>query len=128
MRQIRLHTYPPAEPEALVYEGKFVQLMMRGQETLVFAPKSLHRFHNEILDQFFAENGVSHHWRDGQTLVHDTDAATVIGGGRFKVDTVARHLALYDNSQAYGRFREDGLAQKIAAADHPWQRYKVEIS
>ena len=51
----------------------------------------------------------------------------VSGGGRFRVDTLTETLLLWDNSQAYGRFEESGLSDKIAGAGHPWSGYEVKI-
>jgi len=52
----------------------------------------------------------------------------VIGGGRFRLDRERRHLRLWDDSQAYGRFDERGLADKLAHATEPWNGLRIEIS
>lgn len=108
-------------------EGKFVQLEWRGREYLLFAPKTLHDYHNQILGQFLAEQGIAHHWASQQTLAVDDPDLNILGGGRFRADPRAASLSLWDNSQAYGRFREAGLAERIAAAAHPWSGYTVVI-
>lgn len=116
---------PPWEP---LIEGKFLQLVLRGVEYLVFAPASLHRYHNQILAQFCADRGIPHRWVTDERLEVDSPQLAVLGGGRFRADTVQRRLELWDNSQAYGRFDERGLAAKIAAAKHSWRTYVVTIA
>lgn len=119
--------YPPPAGGAGPREGKFVQLEWRGREYLLFAPKALHDYHNQILGRFLAEQGIAHHWASLQTLVVDDPDLVILGGGRFRADPQAASLSLWDNSQAYGRFREAGLAGRIAAAAHPWSGYTVVI-
>jgi hypothetical protein len=120
-------SYPPSGAPA-TWEGKFLQLALAGDEHLVFAPRVLHQYHNQILARFLGERGIPHRWIETQTLDVMSHDIVVFGGGRFRVDVPARTLALWDNSQAYGRFNEQGLAQKIAAARHPWHAFQVQIS
>jgi hypothetical protein len=117
-----------APPEEIPIEGKFLQLVWLGVEYLVFAPAALHRYHNQILARFCEEHGIPHRWLSEERLEVDSAELAVIGGGRFRADTVQRRLELWDNSQAYGRFAEHDLPSRIAAADHPWSRYTVEIA
>lgn len=117
--------YPP--PAGQPYEGKFLQLTLHGREYLLFAPRALHQYHNQILAHFLEDQGLAHRWLDRETLRVEAPELRVIGGGRYRVDTRAGTLALWDNSQAYGRFDERGLAQKIAAAGHPWSGFTVRI-
>lgn len=121
------HALPAAAAGSAVLTGKFLQLIWRGDEYLVFAEPAAHRFHNQILARFLAERGVEHRWRDEQTLEFDGAQLTVVGGGRFRLDTASRTLELWDHSQAYGRFAEPGLAERIAAADPAWTGYRVTI-
>jgi hypothetical protein len=121
-------SYPPADPAAGVWEGKFLQLTLRGEEHLVFAPRVLHQYHNQVLARFLGERAIPHRWIEPQTLDVMSRDVAVLGGGRFRVDTAARTLDLWDNSQAYGRFNEHGLVQKIAAAAHAWHAFRVQIS
>lgn len=129
MKKIVILDYSPAEgqPAQCSQEGKFLQLVLGGREYLVFAPRGQHRYHNQILGQFLADNGIAHHWVTQERLELDSREASVIGGGRFRVDNAARVLELWDNSQVYGRFEERGLAEKIALAGHPWSVYGVTI-
>jgi Ser/Thr protein kinase RdoA (MazF antagonist) len=114
----------PVAPER---EGKFVQFVLRGLEYLVFAPRGLHRFHNQILGQFLAERNLPHRWSGAQVLEINAPDLDVIGGGKYRANTETKTLELWDSSQAYGRFDERGLAERIGAADHPWSGYTVKI-
>ncbi len=114
--------------DAPVVEGKFLQLIWRGREHLLFSPRTRHLFHNEILGTFLAERRIDHHWLNDQTLHIDADDLRIIGGGRFVADAGSRTLRLSDNSQAYGRFDENGLPEKIAAAESPWQTFSITIA
>lgn len=129
MEKIVILVYPPpgGAPEPRAYEGKFLQLVLRDTEYLVFAPRALHRFHNQILAGFLAERDIPSRWIGEQTLEVNAPDLAVIGGGRFRVDNDTGTLELWDNSQAYGRFEERGLPGKIAAAGHRWGRYRVKI-
>jgi len=66
-------------------------------------------------------------WSNQETLQIDEPELMVSGGGRFRVDTLTETLLLWDNSQAYGRFEESGLSDKVAGAGHPWSGYEVKI-
>lgn len=114
----------PPDPES---KGKFIQVTLGKREYLVFAPFSLHLYHNQILAQFVRENDIAHRWIRRDCLAVDDPDLQVIGGGRFHVDEQRRVLKLSDNSQAYGRFDERGMADKIAASNHAWSRFKVVI-
>lgn len=128
MERLAIVSYPPADPAPDAWEGKFVQLTVHGGEHLVFAARVLHQFHNQILARFLGERAVPHRWVDPQTLAIASTDVAVAGGGRFRVDNVAHTLDLWDNSQAYGRFNDQGLAEKIAAAEHRWHTYRIQIS
>jgi len=108
-------------------EGKFIQFMLGGREYLVFAPRELHRFYNQILAHFLAERSLPHRWKDAQSLEIEAPDLTVIGGGKFRVNMETKTLELWDDSQVYGRFDERGLAQRIGTTDHPWSGYIIQI-
>ncbi len=108
--------------------GKFLQVRLDGEEWLVFAPRQRHRFHNQLLAELLAERGTPYRWEGGGTvLAFEDEGVEVVGGGRFEADTEARTLVLWDESAAYGRFDAEGLAERIAAATHPWSRLHVTI-
>ncbi|OGW59830.1 MAG: hypothetical protein A2V83_11665 [Nitrospirae bacterium RBG_16_64_22] len=108
--------------------GKFLQLRWRGQEHLIFSQAALDGYHTQILARFLEESDIPHHRTGKQALVVDSPDIVVIGGGRFRVDQGGATLDLWDNSQAFGRFDERGLAGRIAAADHPWKRFSVNVA
>lgn len=129
MSQLKIVSYPeslPASPDDEVL-GKFVQFRWRGIEYLLFATREAHRFHNLMLAQFLDEHALPHRWLDAQTLEIESDELEVIGGGRFRFAAQENQLELWDNSQAYGRFEEAGLAERIHDADHPWAGARVTI-
>jgi hypothetical protein len=128
MPPLEIVHYPQTRQGDGCVQGKFLQLILRGQELLLFAETSTLRYHNQILARFLADRGVAHRWRGEQELeVADADCV-VIGGGRFRADPVHATLALWDDSHVYGRFAEDGLATGIAAAGDPWSSYLIRIS
>jgi hypothetical protein len=119
---------PESTTHRIEYEGKFLQLRWRGQEYFVFAPLTLHRYHNQLLAHFLADHAIPHRWLPQERLQIDEPELTVGGGGRFHVNTLTETLLLWDNSQAYGRFEESGVSAKIAAAGHLWSGYEVKIT
>lgn len=130
MTKLIIVAYSPSEhtPEHTGYKGKFVQLALRRREYLLFAPFELHSYHNQICAHFLADNGIDHRWINEERLDFDCPELTIFGGGRFHIDTDEQTLHLWDNSQVYGRFDELGLKERIAAADHPWSGFTVDIA
>jgi len=108
-------------------QGKFLQLHWQGQEQLIFADASIHAYHNQILAEFALEQGLNCRWVTPEQLELEHPDLDVLGGGRFRLDREAGTLELWDDSQAYGRFREQGLAERIAAAGAPWSALRVSI-
>jgi hypothetical protein len=122
--------YTPFAGQArpLEYQGKFLQLVLRAQEYLVFAPAEIHRYHNQILAHFLEDNSIPCKWLSREELEVKSPDLAVLGGGRFRVNTEKKTLDLWDNSQAYGRFREHGLRDGIATASHAWSNYEIRIT
>ena len=110
------------------YKGKFLQISWRAQEYLLFATFDQHHYHNQILARFCQNNAIRCRWVGEETLEVNDPTLAVLGGGRFDLDAAHKALNLSDNSQAYGRFQEKGLLEKIAAADHPCSKYVVKIT
>lgn len=127
---MKLIVYSPSNGKATVTEsrGKFLQLVLDGQEYLLFSPAGLDGYHNQILARFLTERGIPHRWSAAATLEVEHPGLRILGGGRYRVDTEAGRLELWDDSQAYGRFQERGLAQKIAGAQHPWSEFRLRIA
>lgn len=122
-----LIVYKESAAASLPTRGKFVQLGLSGKAYLLFAPKSLHEWHNQIVQHFLDELSLSNQWFGPEHLEIDSDAVTVTGGGRFEVDYAQKFLRLFGASQAYGRFDESTLVQQIASADHPFSDYRLLI-
>ena len=109
------------------FEGKFLQLSWQGRDYLLFASFAIHRYHNQILEQFCEDNSIPHRWVTEESLAVDDPNLIVTGGGRFRVNQSKKMLELWDDSQVYGRFVERGLREKIAAAAHPWSGFALNI-
>ncbi len=106
------HTAETAVPEKR--NGKFVQIRNNDNEYLVFSPKELAPFHSDIVKRFCMEKGIGGAFDDERKRFIISDPAwTVIGGGKFELDTVKKRLRLYDNSMAYGKFDAKGLAGEM---------------
>ena len=94
--------------------GKFVQIRTGDIEYLVFSPKELAPYHAHIVERFCLERGIrGAHEGDGKRFsIHDSGWA-VVGGGTYEIDKEHRHIRLYDDSVAYGKFDRKGLKEKI---------------
>ena len=108
---ILVYTFNENQEHSII-EGKFLQLVLNNQEYLLFAPIELHHYHNQLLGCF---------------LDFDVAGLTVLGGGRYRVDLNSKILTLYDNSQVYGRFDQNGLIEKITKAGHAWSDFVIKI-
>ncbi len=117
-----------SETQQAELRGKFLQLIWRGREYLVFAPFGVHRYHNQILAHFLQEHAIEHRWLGEERLDFNHPDLDVVGGGRFLADTQQHILELWDNSQVYGRFDDQQLVEKIAASAHPWSDFSITIS
>ena len=111
--------------DALPCEGKFLRLTWRGKPFLLFAPTTRFRYHNQLLAHFAQTHAIPHRWLSESELSIDHPVLKIHGGGRFRADDDT--LELWDDSQAYGRFLEEGLERMIAEADHRWSRLTVVI-
>jgi len=126
---MRIETFVASEgaAESLPTEGKFLQLRWRGEEVVIFADQARHRYHNQILAHFLSDQGITPRWSAPSHLEAAHPDLLVIGGGRFYLDRDRWRLRLWDASQAYGRFREAGLAEGLVAAGPPWEELTLVI-
>jgi hypothetical protein len=106
-------------------QGKFIQLARQAQEFWVFSTKSVHRYHNHILEWFCKSEGIPCHWSSNENLEVEDDKLQVFGGGKYSVSD--DEITLYDNSTAYGRFISGHVDEKFQGSDHPWSKFKVRI-
>jgi len=97
--------------------GKFVQVRNNETEYLVFSPKEFTPYHAGLVEQFCKEKGLKGVY-DTKNKRFDIQepAWIVVGGGKFERDDREKHIRLYDNSMAYGRFDSKGLRGKILSA------------
>jgi Janus/Ocnus family (Ocnus) len=107
--------------------GKFVQIRSNDTEYLVFSPKELTPYHAGLVERFCTEKGLKGSYDDKNKsfVVHEPDWV-VVGGGKFEIDETEKHIRLYDNSMAYGRFDSKGLKEKIHSISG-MSEYKVLI-
>lgn len=129
IQTVMLFYAAPGDPAgASEFQGKFIQLTRRGKQYLIFAVAPLHRFHSQILAHFAADRNIAHRWAGDQILEIKSPELTVLGGGKFRVNTTDRTLELWDSSQAYGRFGDRGLPEAIASAGHAWSGFEIRIA
>lgn len=96
------------------YSGKFVQLLNNNNEYLVFSPKEFSKFHANIVEHFSKERGLAGAY-DSEKKRYDLlePQWEIIGGGKFEIDRIKKELRLYDDSMAYGRFKDEGLRERL---------------
>lgn len=96
------------------YIGKFVQIKHENTEYLVFSPKEFTKYHADIVEKFCSEQVLSGFYNAVKKLyeIHDP-GWFIIGGGKFEWDKAEKQIRLYDDSMAYGRFKEAGLEERI---------------
>ncbi len=120
-------TLPDFRAATRPVEGKFVQLAWRGNNYLLFAAASQHKYHNQMVAQFLGRHGIRHRWIGGDRMEWDDATLQVHGGGRFRLDPAAQSLSLWDRSTAYGRFDEVAVRSQLAAEDSPWRGWLLHI-
>jgi hypothetical protein len=109
--------------------GKFVQIRHNDTEYLVFSPKEFAPYHADLVKQFCSDRGLngSYDSRSKRFDIHDP-GWVIVGGGKYEyeIDKSEKHIRLYDNSLAYGRFDNEGLKEKIFLING-MSDYKVQI-
>jgi hypothetical protein len=108
-------------------QGKFVQLYWLNEEYLVFAPRDLYGYHVQILSRFLDDRQIPYKWLDSQQLLVKDSRLNVVGGGKFVLNPARQALKLWDNSQAFGRFEEAGIIQRISETFHPWHSFEISV-
>jgi Janus/Ocnus family (Ocnus) len=101
--------------------GKFVQIVNHStnDEYLVLSPKELSLFHAMIVERFFRLKGNitgSYNEKKDFYTVLDPDWE-VIGGGMWAIDSRKKTLSMSGESQAYGRFSDTDLKEKVKARE-----------
>jgi hypothetical protein len=102
------------EPIPESREGKFVQIRHGDKEYLVLSPSKLSKYHANIVERFCESNGIDGYWNSGKTSYQIVDDSwSVVGGGRWVMNSNKKTLDLGSSSQAYGRFDSASLKTKI---------------
>ena len=110
-----------------VRSGKFVQLRHDDIDYLVLSPKEYGPYHADILERFCRERSIDGAYKEGKKRFDIHDAGWVIqGGGKFEIDETKRHIRLYDNSMAYGRFDARSLRDGILQSEM-FKDYEISI-
>ncbi|MFN3739858.1 MAG: hypothetical protein ACK4TF_04195 [Thermodesulfovibrionales bacterium] len=100
------------------YGGKFVQLWYKGEEYMVFSPKEFKKYHSNIVELFSKDMNLAGAYDSEQKRFDIFEPEwKIIGGGKFEIDRKEKILRLYDDSMAYGRFNDEGLAQRLAETE-----------
>ncbi len=107
--------------------GKFVQIRKADVEYLVLSPAGLAAYHADIVERFCRDREIDGVYNASKKRfdIHDP-AWSVAGGGKFEIDRALKHIRLYDNSMAYGRFESAGLRERILQTD-ALKEYEVAI-
>lgn len=97
-----------------VIEGKFVQIRNESAEYLVISPKELTKYHANIVERFCLDKRLEGYYDPERKRYTIADRAwTISGGGKYVIDTAQKTVRLYDESQAYGKFLNQGLPDKM---------------
>jgi hypothetical protein len=115
------------EPMPESREGKFVQIRHGDKEYFVLSPSKLSKYHANIVERFCELNGINGYWNSGKTSYNIVDNSwSVVGGGRWVMNSNNKTLDLGSSSQAYGRFDSTSLKIKILSLK-AMQGYIVNI-
>ncbi|HWR72847.1 MAG TPA: hypothetical protein VN604_06735 [Nitrospirota bacterium] len=97
-----------------VISGKFLQIMHENTIYLVLSPKELTKYHANIVERFCMDKGIEGSYDAKREKFSIRDQAwQVTGGGKFERDTNKKTIKLYDNSMAYGKFKNEGLKELL---------------
>lgn len=109
------------------YSGKFVQIWHEGDEYIVLSPKEFKKYHANIVEIFSKDRGLAGAYDSEQKRFDIFEPEwKIMGGGKFEVDKKERILRLYDDSMAYGRFNDEGLAERLAGTEE-FLNYRIVI-
>ena len=99
-----------------VTAGKFVQIRNGKMLYLVLSPKEFTKYHANIIERFCMDKGIEGSYDAKQEKFFIQDQAWVIvGGGKFERDGIKKAIKLFDNSMAYGKFKDEGLKEVLAS-------------
>jgi len=99
-----------------VVSGKFVQIRNGNMLYLVLSPKEFTKYHANIIERFCMDKGIEGSYDTKREKFAILDQAWVIvGGGKFERDGNKKAIKLFDNSMAYGKFKDEGLKEVLAS-------------
>ena len=99
-----------------VVSGKFVQIRNGNMLYLVLSPKEFTKYHANIVERFCMDKGIEGSYDTKREKFAILDQAWVIvGGGKFERDGNKKAIKLFDNSMAYGKFKDEGLKEVLAS-------------
>ncbi len=97
-----------------IIKGKFVQIRHETTFYLVLSPSEFTKYHANIVERFCLDRGVEGSYDPEKKRYNILDRAwQIIGGGKFDLDADKKTIKFYDNSMAYGRFKESLLREMI---------------
>lgn len=100
------------------FSGKFVQIWHGDREYFVLSPKEFKKYHANIVELFSKDRGLAGAYDSEQKHFDIFEPEwKIIGGGKFEIDRKERILRLYDDSMAYGRFNDKGLAERLSGTE-----------
>ncbi|MCG6553310.1 MAG: hypothetical protein L7F77_13375 [Candidatus Magnetominusculus sp. LBB02] len=104
------------EPPPPERSGKFVQMIdAKSGEFIVLSPKGLCSYHADIVRLFCKQKSVDGLYDNEHKFFEIYDKQwSVAGGGKWSIDDGRRTLRLYGYSQAYGRFDDKGLIERLS--------------
>lgn len=96
--------------------GKFVQIRNEDVLYLVFSPRDFTKYHANIIERFCMDKGIEGSYDEKRERFFIRDQAwRVLGGGKFERNGNKKTIKLYDDSMAYGKFRNEGLKEMLSA-------------
>ncbi len=94
--------------------GKFIQIRDDKAEYFLLSPRELSAYHANIVERFFSERRIEGLY-NGKRDYYEISAPgwKIVGGGMWAINEDEKVLYLSGSSQAYGRFDQDCLSEKI---------------
>lgn len=109
------------------YSGKFVQIQQGENEYLVFSPKEFTKYHANIVEYFSKDRRlIGSYDSDHKRYDIFESGWNIIGGGKFEIRRKEKILRLYDDSMAYGKFRSEGLTERLLKTEE-FSDYRIIV-
>jgi hypothetical protein len=97
--------------------GKFIQIRDDEVEYFLLSPREFSAYHANIVERFFLERQIEGQY-NGKRDYFEINAPgwRIIGGGMWAINDKDKIIYLSGSSQAYGRFDQDCLREKILSS------------